>query len=86
MAKTAAERQADYRAKKLAEKSEHGHQMAHLTLIISAAHRSLLTRVALLHGVTQAEMISMMIESSPLVRDMEKDRDDFLSGNCSRSI
>lgn len=84
MAKTQAERQADYRARKLAEKTEHG-DMAQLNLFISAAHRNLLTQAARRHGMTQAEMLAKIIEASPFVQVVEKDKEDFLSGRLSGS-
>lgn len=83
MAKTAAERQAAYRARRLAERSEHGHEMAQLTLIISAAHRALLTRLAERHGLTQAQALARVIDTSSLVCELEQEREDFLSGRMS---
>lgn len=83
MAKSPAERQAAYRARKLAERSEHGHEMAQLSVIISAAHRALLVKAATRFNVTQAEMLERIIETSHIVRDIEKERDGFLSGSMS---
>jgi hypothetical protein len=83
MAQTAAERQAAYRARKLSSRTEEGHAMTQLTLIVSAAHRALLSKAAQRHGVTQAEILAKIIETSPLVRDLEQERDDFLSGRMS---
>lgn len=83
MAQTAAERQAAYRARKLASRTEDGHAMAQLTLIVSAAHRALLAKAAERHGMTQAEILARIIATSPLVRELEAERDDFLAGRMS---
>lgn len=83
MAKTAAERQAEYRARKLEKKPEHGGDMAQLNVFISAAHRNLLTQAARRHGMTQAEMLAQIIEASPFVQVVEQDKEDFLSGRLS---
>lgn len=83
MAKTAAERQAEYRARRLAERTGDGHERAQLSLIISAAHRALLTKAAQRFGVTQAEMLERIIETSHIVQSIEIERDGFLAGDMS---
>ena len=83
MAKSAAERQSRYRARELAKKTEQGHTKVQLNLIVSAAHRALLTATAKRHGVTQAEMLTKIIETSPIVQVIEQAKDDFLLGRCS---
>lgn len=83
MAKTPAERQAEYRARKLSQRTGQGHEMTQLSLIISAAHRSLLAKAAARFGVTQAEMLERIIETSHIVQDIEKERDGFLAGYMS---
>lgn len=83
MAKTPAERQADYREKKKFELDEHGRELAAVSIYISKPHRALLTAIANRLGVTQGQVLSRMIEDSPLTLTLEREKDDFLSGAAS---
>lgn len=83
MAQTPAERQATYREKKKFEVDEHGHEFAQVNIFISKPHRAILAALAKKLGVTQGQLLSRMIEESPLTRDLESEKDVFLSGAAS---
>lgn len=83
MAKTAAERQADYRARKREQKTESGHEMKTMSVFISAPHRAILRKLAERDGVTMSDALARIIEESPEVKALEAEKDDFLSGRMS---
>lgn len=86
MAQTAAERQATYREKKKTELDEHGRELAVVSIYISKAHRAILSALAIRHGITQGQVLSRMIEESPMTLAHEGEKDDFLSGAASGNI
>ena len=83
MAKNGAERQAAYRAKKLLNETVDGYELAQLAVFIPKTHRFLLNQAAVRYGVTQGVMLAKMIETSRIVRKMERERDEFLAGRFS---
>ena len=83
MAKTGAERNAEYRARKKESTDENGQPVAQMNVYVSAANRARLTALAKRNGLTQAQMLNKIIEESSYVRELEKDKDDFLSGQFS---
>lgn len=85
MAKTGAERQAEYRQKKKSEKTETGHEVVQMNVYVSAPNRARLSALAKRYGVTQEEMLNRIIDESALVKELEQDKDDFLAGRFSNS-
>lgn len=83
MAKTAAERQSDWREKKKSELDEHGRELVAVSIYISRPHRAIISAIAARLGVTQGQVLSRMIEDSPLTHAIEQEKDDFLSGAAS---
>lgn len=83
MAQTPAERQATYREKKRYEVDESGHELAQVNIYISKPHRAILLELSKRHAVTQGQLLSRMIEQSPLTRALEAEKDAFLSGAAS---
>ena len=83
MAKTAAERQSDLREKKKSELDEHGRELVAVSIYISKPHRAIISAIASRLGVTQGQVLSRMIEDSPLTHLLEQEKDAFLSGSAS---
>ena len=83
MAQTAAERQATYRDKKKSSVDESGHELGQLNIYISKPHRSLLSQLAKKHSMTAGQLLSRMIEESPMAKEFEAEKDAFLNGEAS---
>lgn len=83
MAISGKERTAKYRAKKRESRTEAGHGIVQMTVFISEAHRALLRQAAERRGVTMQQMLEQIIQEAPQVRELEQDKDDFLSGRMN---
>lgn len=84
MAKSGAERQAEYRIKKMTEKNGAGQTQVQMNVYVSSPNRARLTLLGRQLGLTQANMLNRIIEESEYVRRLEAEKDDFLSGAMSR--
>ena len=58
MAKTGAERNAEYRARKKESTDENGQPVAQMNVYVSAANCARLTALAKRNGLTQAQMLN----------------------------
>jgi hypothetical protein len=83
-AKTGAERQAEYRARKKNSVDENGHTFAAMNVYVTAPNRERLNVLARRYGVTVADMLNRLIEQAPEIQALEAEKDDFLSGKFSR--
>lgn len=83
MAITAAERQSEWREKKKTELDEHGRELVAVSIYISKPHRAIISAIASRLGVTQGQVLSRMIEDSPLTHAIEQEKESFLSGAAS---